>query len=403
MLGNSLSSILLSLGVASTTFASPVNFTSRQTAFKHPGVFVNKAQLDFTQAKVAAKTEPWNAAYEAMDSVDWAKTSWAPSPVATVRCEDPDSTVYDQEKGCREERNDALAAYSMALRWAYTGDKQYATKAIAIFDAWSEVLKGHLSTSAPEQVGLQSGWVASTWTRAAEIVRYTDAGWSTSSISTFETMLKNVYLPQVKNGSADNPNNIDSVMLEASQGIAIFLEDRTLYDSVMERFKQHVPSYIYLPTDGAYPKIPAWTTKYLTEARVKALWQDDASYFEGRTMETCRDLEHTSYGLASISHMMETARIQGEDLYSGELGTRLQTALEVHAPYSNGGSAPDSMCGGSLKYTLLPVAEPGYTALVTRLKKNMPNTKSFLDATRPARSNSLFTAWETLTHCGNTA
>ncbi|KAF1959470.1 hypothetical protein CC80DRAFT_591477 [Byssothecium circinans] len=151
----------------------------------------------------------------------------------------------------------------MALRWVVTGDKHCTAKAIAIFDAWSTVLKSNLSPSTPEQVGLQSGWVASIWMRAAEI--------------------------------------LDSVMLETLQDIAVLLEDRTLYDSVMKRFKQHVPSYICLESDGAYPGIPEWTTKYLTEARVKELLQNDASCVEGRTMETCRDLEHGSYSLASIS------------------------------------------------------------------------------------------------------
>lgn len=289
----------------------------------------------------------------------------------------------------------------MALRWAYTGNKQYATKAISIFDAWSGTLKGHLSTSAPEQVGLQSGWAGSVWTRAAEIVRYTNAGWPASSISKFETMLKDIYLPQVNNGSADNPNNIDSVMLEAAQGIAIFTDDRTLYDSVITRLKQHVPSYIYLNSDGANPKIPEWTTKYLTAERVKVLWQNDATYFEGRTMETCRDLEHASYGLASIAHMLETAYIQGDNLYPTDLGTRLKIAWEVHAPYANGGSTPSNICRGTLKYTLLPVAEPAYNALVTRAGGSMPNTKSFVESMRPAKSNGLFTAWETLTHAQN--
>jgi hypothetical protein len=99
--------------------------------------------------------------------------------------------------GCKEERSDALAAYSMALRWAYTQDKQYANKAVEILDAWSSTLKSHVSTSSPEQVGLQSGWAGSTWARAAEIIRYTAAGWSESGIQEFEAMLRNVYLPQV--------------------------------------------------------------------------------------------------------------------------------------------------------------------------------------------------------------
>jgi hypothetical protein len=198
-----ISTLIFSVSLVESTPIEP------RAVFKHPGIFLSSSQLSFTKSKLTS--EPWKSAYAAMDSVPWAKTSWKASPVATVRCEDPGTPEYPQEKNCKEERLDALAAYSMALRWAYTGDKQYANKAIEIFDQWSGTLKGHLSTSAPEQVGLQSGWVASTWTRAAEILRYTgNSGWSTSSISKFEGMLRDIYLPQVRNGSAANPNNIDS-------------------------------------------------------------------------------------------------------------------------------------------------------------------------------------------------
>ncbi|KAF2791003.1 secreted protein [Melanomma pulvis-pyrius CBS 109.77] len=384
-------SSFLFVSLAAVSKCSPVQ--TRQNTFTHPGIFVSKPQLDFVKSKLTSKAEPWTSAYKAMDSVTWAKTTWAPKPIATVRCEDPGTPEYQLEAGCKDERYDALAAYSMALRWALTGDAQFSKKAISIFDAWSGVLKGHLSTSAPEQVGLQSGWVGTTWARAAEIIRYTNAGWSASSIAAFSTMLRDIYLPQT---------NLSSVMLEATQGIAIFLDDSTTYSTVMARFKQHVPSYIYLEKDGAYPVIPAWSN-YKTEARVKTLWQDDVSYFEGRTQESCRDLEHASYGIESISHMMETARIQGEDLYGTEMGTRLEKALEVHAPYGDGGSAPSWFCKGTLKLTLNSATEPAYNALVTRLGKSMPNTKKYTEAKRPAKPNSLFTAWETLTHAQNTA
>lgn len=390
-----LSTLPLTLYFVSVVVCSP--FEPRLASFTHPGIFISSSQLDLTKSKIAAKAEPWTSAYKAMDSVAWAKTSWTASPVATVRCEDPGQPEHSLEAGCEEERNDALAAYSMALRWAYSKDQQFANKAIDIFDAWSSTLKGHISTSSPEQVGLQSGWAGSTWARAAEIMRYTGSGWSSASITNFEGMLRDVYLPQVRNGSAANPNNIDSAMLEAAQSIAVFLGDTALYKSVMDRAKQHIRSYIYVSSDGSAPLTPAWSN-YQTASRVLLLWQSDNSFFDGRTQETCRDLEHASYGLASISHIMETAYIQGEDMYAAEYGARLQRALEVHAPYAEGGSTPSSICKGTLKYTLLPIAEPGYSALVSRLGKSMPQTKLFVGKTRPAKSNSLFTAWETLTH-----
>ena len=50
---------------------------------------------------------------------------------------------------------------------------------------------------------------------------------------------------------------------------------------------------------------------------------------------------------------------------------------------------------GTSKYTLLPVVEPGYSALLVRLGRIMPNTKALIMGSRPKSSNGLFTAWET--------
>jgi hypothetical protein len=40
-----------------------------------------------------------------------------------------------------------------------------------------------------------------------------------------------------------------------------------------------------------------------------------------QAQETCRDLEHTGHSLASISHVIETARIQNDDMYKTEIWT----------------------------------------------------------------------------------
>lgn len=54
------------------------------------------------------------------------------------------------------------------------------------------------------------------------------------------------------------------------------------------------------------------------------------------------------YGIASISHVLETSRIQGRDLYTEEVGSRLQYALDFHTKYENGASVPSWLCDGSV-------------------------------------------------------
>jgi hypothetical protein len=69
-------------------------------------------------------------------------------------------------------------------------------------NAWAQTIQAHTNSNAP----LQTGWAGSVWARAGEIIRYTNAGWSSSDITAFSNMLKNVYLPVVIKGSQSNGN-----------------------------------------------------------------------------------------------------------------------------------------------------------------------------------------------------
>lgn len=90
----------------------------------------------------------------------------------------------------------------MALAWYITGTQAYANTAISIMNAYAQTVKTHLLSNAP----LQTGWAGSVWPKAAEIIRYTSAGWAAADITAFEVMLRNVYLPGVIVGSQSNGN-----------------------------------------------------------------------------------------------------------------------------------------------------------------------------------------------------
>ena len=168
------------------------------TSFKHPGVLLDKAQLDFIKTKVNSGAQPWTDAYHNMLSNPLGSKTRAPSPYATVEC-GPTSTP---NVGCTEEREDALAAYAMSLAWYISGSTSYAERAILYMNAWASSIKTHTNSNAP----LQTGWAGSSWARAAEIIRYTYTNWAAADITAFENMLRNVYLPQVIVGSQSNGN-----------------------------------------------------------------------------------------------------------------------------------------------------------------------------------------------------
>ncbi|MFB7451263.1 alginate lyase family protein [Streptomyces sp. NPDC056194] len=383
---------LLLAGLLATLVAAPGGDRAEAApaAFVHPGVLVSRGQLDFTREKVTAGAQPWKGAFDQMLASGYASLARVPKPRAVVEC----GSYSNPNHGCTDEREDALAAYTLSLAWYVTRDGRYAEKAIEIMDAWSGVITDHTDSNAP----LQAGWAGSSWPRAAEIIRYTYTGWPQARVDRFKTMLRNVYLPEVANGSQSN-GNWELGMTEAALGIAVFLEDRAAYDKAVATFRGRVPAYIYLTSDGALPKVAPGSGLDTRDELVR-YWQGQTTFVDGLTQETCRDLTHTGYGLSAISHIAETSRIQGQDLYP-EVADRLRHALGLQAKYELGEPVPSWLCGGTLKDHLGPVTEVGFSALNGRMGYAMTNTRKYTEAGRPAGTNNLFVAWETLTHAGN--
>lgn len=360
------------------------------TAFVHPGVTVSKSQLDFTRSKVNAGAQPWKGAYDRMMASKYADLNRTPKPRAVVECGSYSNPNY----GCTDEREDAIAAYAQALAWYITRDERHAKKAIELMDAWSATIRDHTNSNAP----LQTGWAGSSWPKAAEIIKHTYTGnWANSG--RFATMLRTVYLPEIINGSNSN-GNWELSMMEAAVGISVFLEDKASYDKAMGKFRTRTAAYVYLSSDGDLPKtVPSQNLN--TREKIVNYWQGQSTFVTGLTQETCRDFTHTGYGISAISHVAETSRIQGQDLYGTDVGERLRHALGFQAKYELGEAVPGWLCRGSVKRGLGPVTEVGHNALANRLGHAMTNTETLNTRNRPSGSNNLFVAWETLTHADN--
>lgn len=357
--------------------------------FTHPGVGVSRPQLDFVRAKVQAGAQPWTNAFNQAKSSTYASLSRTPKARAVVEC----GSYSNPDIGCRDERGDAIAAYTDALIWYITRDDRYAQKAIQLMDAWSATIQDHTNSNAP----LQTAWSASSWPKAAEIIKHVYGSWPNQA--RFGTMLRNVYLPEIINGSNSN-GNWELSMTEAIQGIGVFLEDRTVYDKAIALYRIRVPAFVYLESDGALPKTKP-SQNLNTRDKIVAYWQGQGTFVTGLTQETCRDLVHTGYGISAISHVLETSRIQGIDLYP-EFGERLRQALGFQSRWErNLEPVPSWLCNGAVNRGLGPITEVGYNALHTRLGIAMSNTQALTESRRPAGTNDLFVAWETLTQAEN--
>jgi hypothetical protein len=191
-------------------------------------------------------------------------------------------------------------------------------------------------------------------------------------------------------------------MIEAMMGIAVFTENSSLFQHAVGFWHQRVPAYFYYyPTDGNKPVPPP---------RGSLNWNGQTvfnSSTSGVAQETCRDFEHTQFGIAAAINAAETAAIQGVDLYGSERA-RLETTLEFHTYYLSGKPIPASICGGTVTRNIIyPTFEIAYNAFHNRLGDNLPNTQAWITGTVRGLPDDVWPGTdhmitnETLTHGGN--
>ena len=343
--------------------------TAQAQSFQHPGVLVSQTQLDLLKSQVATKTNPYYQEFQ------WAKAS--PYGATNYHLQGPphDNIIdcgshSNPNHGCKEEDSDASAAYLQSLLWTITGDHRYAQNAINILNAYGHNLKGYTNSNAP----LQAAWGASKWTRAAEIIRYTNAGWKPEDIQAFSRMLTTISLPLIQNGSGAN-GNWELSMIEGTIGIAVFTDNRALFDHAVTMWRERVPAYFYYqPFDGDHPHP-------FPRASDKTTWNGQTVFntsLNGVSQETCRDLGHTEYGIAATINIAATAFIQGIDLFASEK-VRLAAALEFNSALELGNPLPANLCDVAVQLSKVHATYVlGYYALHNHLGVPLPHTLDFI-------------------------
>jgi Alginate lyase len=270
-------------------------------SFVHPGLLHSKEDLERMKKAVAEKREPIYAGYQLFLQNPASQSSYKmQGPMAMVgRNPTVGQGTYD---------SDANAAHQNAILWAITGEKAYADKAIEIIDAWSSTLKSITGRDAVLMAGLGPFKMVN----AAEIIRYTNAGWSQAAIQQTEKHFKEVIYPVLKDFAPFANGNWDAAAIKTVMSIGVFCNDRTIYESGLRY-------YVDGSGDGRL-------THYVINE-------------DGQVQETGRDQAHTQLGIALLSDACEIAWHQGLDLYS-YANNRLLKGFEYTARYNLGNEVP---------------------------------------------------------------
>jgi hypothetical protein len=368
----------VTVNVAADTSGKP----AKSAGFVHPGVLVNRAQLDEIKRRVAAGVEPQKSAFEKLKADKLGALDYTPHPRETVEC----GSNSNPDLGCKAEQADSEASYAQALLWYITGNPAYAENAVKILNAWSGTLTGGHTNNNGQ---VQASWTGDVFPRAAEIIRFSYKKWPDADIARFQNMLRTQFLPSLIHGTCENGNK-ELTMSEALINIGVFNDDRAVYDLGVKIWRGRAPAYIYLKSDGPKPVEPVgcgtalWGNKGYTPELVDGLLQ-----------ETARDSGHANMALAGMVDAAETARQQGLDLYA-EQGKRIMAALEFQAQYlaPNNAKPPEN-----LEFNLHPTWEIAYNHFHDRLGNALPEIAAVLPTNRPTGVNHHMN-WETLTHAG---
>lgn len=264
--------------------------------FIHPGILHSKADLERMRNAIMHKQEPVWSGYSLFIKDEASQYTYRmQGPLETVGRNPGVSGMYD---------NDANAAHQNAIMWTITGDKRYAEKSIEIINAWSITLKSVTGRDAVLMAGLGPFKMLN----AAEIIRYTNAGWKADDIAKTEKHFKTVIYPVIKNYAPFANGNWDAAAMKTCMAIGVFCNDRQIFEDAL---------------------------RYYTHGWGNGSLQNYIVSETGQIQESGRDQPHSQLGIGMLAECCAIAWNQGLDLY-GYSNNLLLKGFEYVAKYNLG-------------------------------------------------------------------
>jgi len=340
--------------------------------FTHPGMLHSKEDIKMLKAKLKSREQTWMSAWTTLRESSQAQLSWQPQPIKVISV----GFFSKPDIGGSAFTKDGNAAYTHAIQYALTGQKEHAQKVIEILNAWSYSLDSVTNGNKKLLVGMHG----IKFLNAAEIVKYTYKGWDKKDQQAFEKMIMNIWYPLLKDFMPGYNGNWDAAIAQTVLCIGIYMDNQEIFDSAYNQILKG-------RSNGAI-------NNYFNE------W--------GQCQESGRDQGHTQMGLGFLSIVCEIAWQQGRDLYAA-YDNRLAAGYEYTAKYMLGEPVKyvkytdftgrqvfgDSIApAGRGKFS--PIYERAYHHYHDRKKMEMPYTKRALEKSRVEGASSGFMPWATL-------
>ncbi len=259
-------------------------------------VFISDSRIKTLKEVISEKREPAYSAFQALRQC--AEDNLARKPNVSENWYVP--AYYQDEEGHYKAKNglrdDANAAYALALCFRITGEKKYARSAVRIIDAWTSGIK---TMSRRDDSALSFSYHFPVLIFAADLLR--DEGvWGKRQQERFKAFLRNDALPMNTMARTNNWGNWGLVL---AVSCAVYLGDEELFNECADRWKYFVAHQI--AGDGTLPM--------------------EVKRSGGR-----QGIGYSHFCLMAQTVAAEILRINGRNLYDyeSELGGSLKKAFE---------------------------------------------------------------------------
>ncbi|KAJ5663319.1 hypothetical protein N7507_004050 [Penicillium longicatenatum] len=263
--------------------------------FAHPGLWHSHDDLERIRNNVLPSKDPWASTFTRFSADSYSLSNYTMKGPHSVLSRGKTSNYTSFA-------SDSRAAWQNAMMWYITKDQAHWDRSTSILDAWGSNLTDIIGIDRSLLIGLDGDL----FVNAAEIMRWegnwTEAGASWRGGSGFSNQLYWLFSRQA---AVIGQANYGMVSIKSLLSFAVYLDDVTLYNYVMNAF-------INDPCAGLF-----------------AMYNPST----GQSVESGRDQGHTISGMAWTAYAARVAQTQGADLY--KLGDNLLLkASEYSAAYN---------------------------------------------------------------------